>query len=134
MIADQYIYKKEVDKSLLNWGFSIPVSIQQSFHVAMKGFIKRGERKDISLIIEGNRFEAKLTNQKFYENKFKGHTDVLQMRYSPGGDLANWLRRKFHSSAAHINRENLYQVKAKSHVKIPESKREYILIYLSRKV
>lgn len=129
MIADQYIYKKEVDRSLLKEGFGIPFSIQHSFHIAMKDYIKRGESKEVILIIEGNYFKAKLINQKFDKDKYSDHADVLQIRYNPGSDLSNWFKNKFSLSVSYFEQSQLYQIKTKKHARVPENKREYIAIY-----
>jgi hypothetical protein len=48
MLEEQfYIYKKEIDWSVLWEGFSIPVSIQVVFKERMKNYLGRGEKRDI---------------------------------------------------------------------------------------
>jgi len=45
MLDEQfYIYKKDVDWSVLREGFSIPVSTQVVFKERMNNYLKRGEK------------------------------------------------------------------------------------------
>lgn len=100
-----YIYKKEVDWSVLREGFSIPVSIQMVFKERIKNYLKRGEKRDIKVILDDNTYQVKFINQAFNEQKYIGHADILQIRYSPQNPfavrlrelffhLSEWLRRK----------------------------------------
>jgi 5-methylcytosine-specific restriction enzyme A len=90
-----YAYKKEVDWSLLNQGFSIPVTYQLIFKDKIKELSKKGTRVDIKLLVEGNIYDAKLVNQAFDENKYVGHKDVVQIRYSPSSELSKKLKSMF---------------------------------------
>jgi hypothetical protein len=65
MLENCYVYKKEVDWSLLHQGLSIPLDIQIIFRSNIERFISRGESKDIYLILDGVSYKAKLVNQKF---------------------------------------------------------------------
>lgn len=70
MLEDQfYIYKKEVDWSVLREGFSIPVSTQVVFQERIKNYIKRGEKRDINIILDNHTYHVKLANQIFDEKK-----------------------------------------------------------------
>lgn len=93
-----YVYKKEVDWSLLHQGLSIPVNIQVVFQNTVNRFISRGQSKDIFLILEEKTYKAKLVNQKIDENKYPKRTDILQIRYNPQGDIAEKLRSIFNAS------------------------------------
>lgn len=44
-ISDEYVYKKEVDWSLFNYGFAIPIEHQVVFSQVAGRFIQRGESK-----------------------------------------------------------------------------------------
>jgi predicted restriction endonuclease len=129
MIEGQYIYRKEVDQSLLKEGFSIPISIQQNFHVAMNTYLKRGENKDIFIVVEGKTFKAKLINQKFDENKYPGHGDVLQVRYNQSSEIAKYFKQRFAASTSYIYKAKLYQLEIKKRIRIEEERREYLAIY-----
>ena len=52
-ISGEYVYKKEVDWSLLMEGLTLPVDNQVVFGQIMGRFIQRGESKDITLYLEG---------------------------------------------------------------------------------
>ena len=95
MLSDCYVYKKEVDWSLLNQGLSIPLDIQVIFHNNIKKFISRGESKDIFLVLDGVSYKVKLVNQKFNEIRYPNHKDILQIRYNPNSEIADKLRRSF---------------------------------------
>ena len=61
MLEEQfYIYKKEVDWSVLQEGFSIPVSIQVVFMERMKNYLKRGEKRDVKVILDKQTYQVKL--------------------------------------------------------------------------
>ena len=106
MIEEQfYIYKKEVDWSVLREGFSIPVSIQVVFKERMKNYLKRGEKIDIKVILDEHTYQVKLINQSFNEQKYPGHADILQIRYAPQSPFAIALREIFKSSLDYLQRE-----------------------------
>ena len=90
-----YIYKKEVDWSVLREGFSIPVSIQMIFKERIKNYLKRGEKRDIKVILDNNTYQVKFINQAFDEQKYPGHADILQIRYSPQNPFVIRLREIF---------------------------------------
>lgn len=127
MIEEQfYIYKKEVDWSVLREGFSIPVSIQVIFKERLKTYLKRGEKRDIKVILDKHTYQVKLINQAFDEQKYPGHTDLLQIRYSPQSTFAIKLREIFKSSLDYLQRE---RANVKKIIRVPEGKREYIILY-----
>ena len=59
-ISDEYVYKKEVDWSLFNYGFAIPIEHQVVFSQVAGRFIQRGESKDVNLYLNGKSYKAKL--------------------------------------------------------------------------
>ena len=92
MLDFNYVYKKEVDWSLLNQGLSIPLNIQVIFRNNIKKFISRGESRDVYLVLDGISYKVKLVNQKFDESKYPNHNDILQIRYNPQSVIADKLR------------------------------------------
>lgn len=57
MINDNYyVYKKEVDWSVLQQGVSIPVTIQTIFQNAINKFLPRGKSTDIYLLMGGKTY------------------------------------------------------------------------------
>lgn len=49
MTTENYVYKKEVDWSLLQEGLTLPFDNQVIFGQVMGRFLNRGESKDITL-------------------------------------------------------------------------------------
>lgn len=60
MSDNNYVYKKEIDWSVLHQGISIPVTIQVIFQNTIHQFLPRGQSKDIFLILEGKAYKAKI--------------------------------------------------------------------------
>ncbi|MEW6715050.1 MAG: HNH endonuclease signature motif containing protein [Nitrospirota bacterium] len=128
-LEDQfYIYKKEVDWSALREGFSIPVSTQVVFQKKIKNYIKRGEKRDINIILDNDTYQIKLVNQIFDETKYPGHSDIVQIRYSPQSPFAMRLREIFKTSMDYLKEKRI------SHriTKLPEGMREYIILYTTQ--
>ena len=127
MVEEQYyIYKKEVDWSVLREGFSIPVSIQVVFKKRVKNYLKRGKKRDIKVILDEHTYQVKLINQSFDEQKYLGHSDIVQIRYLPQSTFAIKLREVFKSSLDYLRKE---KTNAKKRIRVPEIKREYLLLY-----
>jgi predicted HNH restriction endonuclease len=130
LIDNYYVFKKEVDWSLLNQGISIPLDIQVIFQNNVKKFIARGESKDIFLLLDGISYKAKLVNQKFDEVKYPTHRDILQIRYSPNSTLSAKLRDLFSTTFKYICEQRANQgEKQKLYFKIPDGQKEYLAIY-----
>ena len=128
-ISDEYVYKKEVDWSLFNYGFAIPIEYQVAFSRIAGRFIKRGESKDVILYLNGKSYKAKLNNNRIDE-KFGSHADVVQIRYPQNSELAQALRGCFQRSYAYISRMKQLQEKgSKKHITLPEDLKEYLAVY-----
>jgi 5-methylcytosine-specific restriction enzyme A len=130
MLDNYYVYKKEVDWSLLNQGLSIPLDIQVIFQNNIKKFISRGESKDIFLILDGASYKVKLVNQKFDESKYPNHKDITQIRYNPNSEIADKLRYNFSNTYRYLyEQRNILEERQKKYFKIPEDKKEFLAIY-----
>ena len=70
MQNESYVYKKEVDWSLLTEGLTLPVENQVVFGQIMGRFMAKGESKPIKLYLEGKEYDAKVVNVNF-SSKFK---------------------------------------------------------------
>ena len=57
MSSENYVYKKEVDWSLLNYGFAIPLEYQVIFKQIAGRFLERGESKPIKLYMNGKSYD-----------------------------------------------------------------------------
>ena len=60
MTTENYVYKKEVDWSLLQEGLTLPFDNQVVFGQIMGRFLRRGESKDITLYLNDNHTKLKL--------------------------------------------------------------------------
>ena len=94
MIADNYVYKKEVDWSLLMEGLTLPIDNQVVFGNIMGRFLKRGESKEIVLYLNGKSYKAKIVNVNF-DSHINRKKDTLQIRYPRDGELARARKRVF---------------------------------------
>ena len=59
---------------------------------------QHGETRNIKIVINGVGYDAQLKNQGFDRNKYDGHAEVIQIRYSEGSDLVKRLREVFSST------------------------------------
>lgn len=126
---DTYIYKKEIDWSVLHFGLNIPVSIQLLFYNSIKELLQKGDNKDITLIIDGETYKAKLSNINFDKNKYPKHKELLQIRYSKNNPIAKKLREVFQISCSYLQTEKVKLVNSKQPIKVPLSIREYLVLY-----
>ena len=129
MSTENYVYKKEVDWSLFQYGLPIPLEYQVVFNQITDRFIKRGESKNITLYLNGKSFTAKLNNNQI-DAKFGNRTDIVQIRYSPNSEIAEELRALFRRSYSYIKEMKALQAPgSKKHIVIPEEYKEYLAIY-----
>ena len=129
MIDESYVYKKEVDWSLLMEGLTLPVDNQVVFGQIMGRFLRRGEAKAIHLYLNGKSYEAKIVNVDF-NPKFRRKKDTLQIRYQRDGELAKALQACFYRSFHYIKeiRENR-DPSVRKRIMVPDEMKEYLAIY-----
>lgn len=63
-LFEDYVIKKEVNKSLLTEGFSIPIENQVVFKRNLGRLLLRGETKEIILYLNGKPYKVQIKNQK----------------------------------------------------------------------
>lgn len=129
MISNEnYVYKKEVDWSVLMEGFTLPIENQVVFRERIGHFLKRGESKEIKLYINGQSYGAKIVNVNNSLERRK--TDAYQIRYTRNGELSQVLQAQFIRSYNYIKaiRENRESTD-RSIVRLPDSCKEYMAIY-----
>ncbi|HOL22779.1 MAG TPA: HNH endonuclease, partial [bacterium] len=127
---NSYVYKKEIDWSVLHQGVSIPVTIQIVFQNTIKKFLPRGQSTNIYLVLEDKTYKARLVNQKFDERKYPGRNDILQIRYNPQSEIAEKLRSIFTASYRYIlEQRNSLPENQRKFIKVPEEQKEYLAIY-----
>lgn len=129
MVQGAYVYKKDIDWSALHQGISIPLIIQVVFRNSINEHIPRVTTVQIKIILEGRTYTAKLVNQKFDVQKYPTHKDILQIRYNPQSELASNLRSIFFTSLSYLSKHRELQGKRHSRIIVPDSKKEYLVIY-----
>lgn len=126
---ENYVYKKEVDWSLLQDGFTLPIENQVVFGRNMGHFLKRGESKDITLYLYGKSYKAKIYNVNFDERHHR-IKDTLQIRYSKNSELAKALQGYFITSYQYIfNQRQLRDKADRTLIRLPENLKEYLAVY-----
>lgn len=123
------ILQKSVDQSVLREGMSIPTLFQQMFYQKSGIQLAKGEAITINLILENESFQATLKNYDFDQDKYPGHPDVLQIRYSPNSPLAIKLREVFASTNELVQEFLKNRTDRRKQFVIPEEKKEYLAIY-----
>ncbi|HEY5560637.1 MAG TPA: HNH endonuclease [Clostridiaceae bacterium] len=130
-MSNQYfVFKKEVDWSLLNQGMSISVKFQFLFKTRLKELQNKGKKIDIKIVLEAEVYTVSMVNQKFNEIQYEDHKDVIQIRYNANSPISKHLKRIFRNSNDYIvqQKSNPLYIK-KSGVKIPEEIKEYFVLY-----
>lgn len=126
---NSYIYKKEVDWSLLVDGLTIPVENQIIFGRNMDRFIAKGEKKEITIILLGKSYKARIVNVNFNQSKYN-RKDIYQIRYSKKSELACALQNLFIESYQYfIDQRNLRGNHRGPMIRLPENRKEYLILY-----
>ena len=125
-----FIYQKTIDRSTLRQGFQIPVEFHDLLKAMPGGMPRHGESRDIKLLIDGQEFTAQLKNQGFDRNKYDGHADVIQVRYSEGSALVKRLREVFSATWNYVETvKNLPENQNRKFIiRIPEEQQEYLAL------
>jgi 5-methylcytosine-specific restriction protein A len=129
---NDYIYKKEVDWSVLNQGLTIPIALQVQFKNLIKDTLPRGLTIPIKIFLDGNLYDAKLVNQNFDTQKYPTHKDIIQIRYEANSLLVQKLRNIFSSSYNYLldfKQNDLRQEYKKRQIPVPDNQKEYLLLY-----
>ena len=92
--------RKYIDKSILKYGTVIPLKLINNFLDNVSGkLVQRGESKNISLIIDGQKYEAIISNA----DRKDVNTDTIRILYSGNKDLLHYLNNKFKYTLDLIN-------------------------------
>ena len=127
--AEHYVYKKEVDWSLLHEGLTLPVENQVVFSRSMGKYLHRGESKNITLYLDGKSYRAKITNVNF-DPKHNRKKDTLQIRYSPNSELSIALKTYFFKSYQFISeKRKIREPGNRTMIRLPDDYKEYLAIY-----
>ncbi|MDD3220717.1 MAG: HNH endonuclease signature motif containing protein [Lachnospiraceae bacterium] len=126
---NEYVYKLEVNWSLLTEGLTLSVENQVVFGRIMDRYLAKGENKPIKIYLNGKSYDAKVVNVN-YSNKYQRKHDVLQIRYPKNGELACELQRVFFASYNFfVNARKMRPEGSRSMPKLPEEAKEYLAIY-----
>lgn len=127
--SENYVYKAEINWSLLTEGLTLPVDNQVIFARNMGEFLQRGDSKSINIYLNGKSYKAKIHNVNF-DARFKRTKDTLQIRYPRNGELARALQDCFFKSYNYIKLQRELRSKDdRSMIKLPEGFLEYLAIY-----
>ena len=88
-----FLFEKEVDQSLLKAGLTIPVSMHEKIQAAIGVQLSKGQRTGITVLLDGDTYEAVLTNINF--SAPNAGRAVFQIRYAEGSALCQKLKSLF---------------------------------------
>lgn len=91
-----FLFKKEVDQSLLKAGLTIPNSIHGIIQDVLGIRLSKGQRAEIRIHLDGQIYNAVLSNVNLSE-AYSNRT-VYQIRYSEGSPICQKLKSLFSSS------------------------------------
>jgi len=129
---ESYVYKAEVNWSLLTEGLTLPVENQVIFSRNMGNFLHRGEAKAITLYLNGKGYRAKIRNVNF-DSRFKRKNDTLQIRYPRNGELSQALKACFFKSYNFLKAQREIRPNGnRSMIKLPDGDKEYLAIYTTQ--
>ena len=125
-----FLYQKLIDRSTLRQGFQIPVEFHHLLKTIHGGMPQHGETRNIKIVINGVGYDAQLKNQGFDRNKYDGHAEVIQIRYSEGSDLVKRLREVFASTWSYVESiKNLPEnINRKFTIRILEELQEFLAL------
>lgn len=127
-LDESYIYRKEVDWSLLHQGLTIPLRLLVAFRTLLDGY-ERGVGRKVTLLVDGQPFEATLINQAFDKEKYAQHAEVVQIRFTGKTGLPRKLQQIFSTSYAYLKQEREQAQGRKTFVRLPDDSREYFVLY-----
>ena len=125
-----FLYQKLIDRSTLRQGFQIPVEFHHLLKAMPGGMPQHGETRNVKVVIDGMGYDAQLKNQGFDRNKYDGHADVIQIRYSEGSALVKRLREVYCSTWNYVESiKNLPEnINRKFTIRIPEEHQEFLAL------
>jgi 5-methylcytosine-specific restriction endonuclease McrA len=127
-LEGSYVYRKEVDWSLLHEGLTIPLRLLVAFKSLLDGY-PHGKGRNVTLMLDGIAYPAMLINQKFDRQKYSKHADVVQIRFSPKSDISAKLQQIFGSSYEYLRKERATADKRKTFIRVPDGQKEYFVLY-----
>lgn len=127
-MAEEFLYKREVNKSVLYDGFGIDREYLSVFLSRIRP-LQRGDKLDITLLLNGKAYtvELKNLNNPYTQRK----NDAYQIRYTPDGEFAKALQGVFTNSYQYIQNARKFksQDAKRQFTNIPDRLKEYLAIY-----
>ena len=119
-MTGELIYTKQVDKSVLYEGLTIPNDVVSSVK-AWYGEVERRSPHKLTIRLCGVDYVVTLTNVDFDRDEYADHCDVWQIRYSKSSEFAAAVNKVFHVSALFIKLMIERKKKgSKAQVKVPD--------------
>ena len=129
MTTESYVYKKEVDWSLLIEGLAVPIENQVVFGQIMGRFLQRGEKKQITIYLDDKSYQASIINID-YSKKFNRKSDIFQIRYARNGELAQALQKRFMSSYRYLEfMRKIRKPGDRKMLRLPDDEKEFLAVY-----
>ena len=125
-----FFMQKKVDWSLHNAGMTIPISVSALLKTWDENIMTHGYKKDIIIVIDGQSYDAQLINLNFDQNRWVGHKDIVQIRYSNKSPLAAKLRTVFHKSYNYLLEQRQLPGMSRRQIPLPDYIQEYIRLYV----
>ncbi|MEL7654285.1 MAG: HNH endonuclease signature motif containing protein [Bacillota bacterium] len=129
MNNEHFVYNAEVNWSMLLEGITLPVKEHYIFARNMGRMLKRGESRNISLLLNGTSYKAQIRNVDF-DPKFERANDAIQIRYPRNGELARALQDDYANSYQYLRQQRESRSPGQRiMLRLPEDKKEYLAIY-----
>lgn len=127
-MADEFLYKRVINKSVLYDGFGIDREYLDIFLRKIQP-LKRGDKQDITFLLGGKEYAVELKNLNNPRDRRKN--DAYQIRYTPDGEFAKALQAIFFRTYQFVqNERSIKQTDSKRQfTKIPDDMKEYLAIY-----
>lgn len=122
------IFYKAIDRSVLTEGFAIPLTYQKQLLSELGFTLNRGEKREIKVVLDGQKYTATMTNIQFDEKKYPNHGDLLQIRYGRRSPLRYKLQEKYAHTDSLLNEQELL-TGTRRITALPEDKKEFLAIY-----
>lgn len=123
----ELLYRKEVDYSMLLEGITVTNDIFPRFQ-EIYGEVEAGKQKKISVQID-----QKIYSVEFRNINRKNASNVYQIRYPKKGKLSTHLIALFPEAYQSLKDLRMKVGQKKTYARLPEGKKEYLLIYYDLK-
>jgi len=91
--------------------------------------LKRGEKRNIKIILEGEEFDAIVSNMLILQKKYSEHCDIVRILYSSNQKLTGKLQEIFHHTLDYCLKKRDLRTGNYQKVTIPIGQKEYLVLY-----